>query len=64
VLSSQSRARLERRRPLERTDIAGVLIDIDHDPGIRCLMLSQSQRDACDELPSEQVIPHHGVAPE
>jgi hypothetical protein len=48
----------------ERSNIAGISIDMDRDPGIRRLLLLQPQRDACDELPSEQVIPHHGVAAE
>ena len=48
----------------ERSNIAGISIDMDRNPGIRLPMSLQPQRDACDELPSEQVIPHHGVAAE
>ena len=43
---------------------AGVPIELDRDPDIRHLLLLQPQRDACDELPSEQIIPHHGIAAE
>jgi hypothetical protein len=45
----------------ERSDIAGVRIDMDRDPEIRRLMLLQPKGDTCDELPAKQVIPHHGI---